>query len=434
MSAILKRKVLYLKVRFISPISVSSGIDEWTDSDVLRDCDDKPFISGSSIAGAMRAYLEKEKTEPCLMGYSKRAKSDKDKDEGRMSALFISDLTFDENPVFNIRDNVALNDNKVSVTENKFDIEILESGALGHFFMEIAIRENDDEEKMKHDISKIICGINAGEIRLGSKKTRGFGVFKVTCIQEYDYTKKNYLEYADAYDEKKWADAGVSDNRLEEWLKMKEWQPKQIRIEMPLQMRGGISIRQYAARKGEPDYVQLMDHNQPVIPGSSLAGAIRHRVKDILNELKSNGVEVPGQIDKIMDTAFGYVNREAACASNIIISESVIEKASGLTMTRTGVSRFESAAKQGALYQEKTYVNGTLSVKVSVHRSKNPKDERWIMGLLLMALKDMQNGFLAVGGQTAIGRGVFSANGPILIDGKEGKEDDFITNFLINMQ
>ena len=67
MSAILKRKVLYLKVRFISPISVSSGIDEWTDSDVLRDCDDKPFISGSSIAGAMRAYLEKEKTEPCLM-------------------------------------------------------------------------------------------------------------------------------------------------------------------------------------------------------------------------------------------------------------------------------------------------------------------------------------------------------------------------------
>ena len=51
-----------------------------------------------------------------------------------------------------------------------------------------------------------------------------------------------------------------------------------------------------------------------------------------------------------------------------------------------------------------------------------------------MALKDMQNGFLAVGGQTAIGRGVFSANGPILIDGKEGKEDDFITNFLINMQ
>lgn len=153
-----------------------------------------------------------------------------------------------------------------------------------------------------------------------------------------------------------------------------------------------------------------------------------------MNELKSNGVEVPGQIDKIMDTAFGYVNREAACASNIIISESVIEKASGLTMTRTGVSRFESAAKQGALYQEKTYVNGILSVKVSVHRSKNPKDERWIMGLLLMALKDMQNGFLAVGGQTAIGRGVFSANGPILIDGKEGKEDDFITNFLINMQ
>ena len=31
----------------------------------------------------------------------------------------------------------------------------------------------------------------------------------------------------------------------------------------------------------------------------------------------------------------------------------------------------------------------------------------------MLALKDLQNGFLAVGGQTAIGRGLFSADGPI---------------------
>ena len=35
MNGILKRKLLYVKVRFISPLNVSSGENEWTDSDVL---------------------------------------------------------------------------------------------------------------------------------------------------------------------------------------------------------------------------------------------------------------------------------------------------------------------------------------------------------------------------------------------------------------
>ena len=46
--------------------SFSSGEDEWTDSDLLRDYDGTPFISGTSLAGAMRAYLEKEKKDTAL--------------------------------------------------------------------------------------------------------------------------------------------------------------------------------------------------------------------------------------------------------------------------------------------------------------------------------------------------------------------------------
>lgn len=33
----IKRKVFYIQLKLISPLSVSSGEDEWTDSDVLRD-------------------------------------------------------------------------------------------------------------------------------------------------------------------------------------------------------------------------------------------------------------------------------------------------------------------------------------------------------------------------------------------------------------
>ena len=36
MNGILKRKVFFVRIRFTSPLSISSGEDEWTDSDSER--------------------------------------------------------------------------------------------------------------------------------------------------------------------------------------------------------------------------------------------------------------------------------------------------------------------------------------------------------------------------------------------------------------
>ena len=123
-----------------------------------------------------------------------------------------------------------------------------------------------------------------------------------------------------------------------------------------------------------------------------------------------------------------------ACASNIIISEAEIKGARPLTMMRTGVSRFESAVKDGALYKEKTYVDGELVLRLAIRKGVMSEDEKWILGILLLALKDLQNGFLAVGGQTAIGRGLFENNGAILIDGQEGLENQMIQESLKSMR
>ena len=124
---------------------------------------------------------------------------------------------------------------------------------------------------------------------------------------------------------------------------------------------------------------------------------------------------------------------DQACASNIIVHEVDIKGAKPLTMVRTGVSRFESAVRKGSLYTEKTYVDGTLNVRIDVRKGNDPQDEAWILGMLLLVLKDLQNGLLAVGGQTAIGRGIFSANGPITIDGECSVENSLIGNLLKTM-
>ena len=404
MSAVLKRKVFFIRIQLLSPLNVSSGEDEWTDADVLRDGKGNPFVAGTSLAGAMRAYLEKEKNNPCFMGYSGK------NGIGKMSSLFISDLNFEEKVNLGVRDGVALNEEKVSITGSKYDLEILEAEAMGSFYMELVIRDGDNEEEMDNEISTLFQGIQNGEVRLGSKKTRGFGRFKITSLSVWNYEKANYLEYADAYSEDL-RDKGK--NELDEWLAKASCENKMIHIEVPLRMKGGISIRQYSAKKNEPDFVQLTDHGKPVIPGSSFAGAIRHRMDTILREL-----EIP-EAGTMIQTAFGYTEKEESCASDIIISEAEIKEAQELTMVRTGISRFESAAKEHSLYKEKTYVDGKLRLEVSVRKGK--PDTKWMLGFLLLALKDLQNGFLAVGGQTAIGRGVFEPDGPILIDGK--KED-----------
>lgn len=422
---LIKRIVYQISIALASPLSVSSGDDEWTDSDLLRDKNGNPFVAGSSLAGAMRAYLEKMKSEQCIFGYSGQD------DSGKMSSLFLSDLTFYTEPVTGVRDGVKLTDGKVAESGSKYEAEIIEANAKGHFFMELVVRENDDEAVMVQELKTVLNGIHAGEIRFGSKKTRGFGKMMIESVKSQTYSRENYCEYKAAYEERTYT---ACENELDRILSDVEISHKMIHIAVPLHMEGGISIRRYAARKNEPDYEHITDHGAPVIPGSSFAGAIRHRAKTILEEMRACDIAIPEKADTLLEIAFGYVHDTKACSSNVTINESVITNATPLTMVRTGVSRFESAVKQGALYCEKTYVNGDLTLEISVRKGNDPTDERWIVGLLLLAIKDLQNGFLAVGGQTAIGRGIFSANGNLTIDGEEDKEEIYIAELLQNLE
>lgn len=423
MNKIVKRVVIFAQVKFTSPLSVSAGEGEWTDSDLLRDGDGRPFVAGSSLAGAMRAYLGRKKSEACLMGYS-----GKDND-GKMSSLLLTDMILEDAYATGIRDGVALSEKKTALTAGKYELEILEAGAKAHFYMELVIREQDDEEEMLQEIAEILNGIETGEIRIGCKKTRGFGAFRIEFLSSRTFSCDNYLEYRNAYQEAEYRKKG---NELEEWQAHNQNKGQMIHIEVPLKMDGGISIRQYAAKKGEPDFVHLTDHGMAVIPGSSFAGAIRHRVKKILNELEQQGIHTPRE--EAVNIAFGYADKEHSCSSNVIINEAEIHNARPLVMVRTGVSRFESSVKQRTLYKEKTYVEGRFTLQIAVRKGKNPQDEQWILGLVLLAVKDLQNGLLAVGGQTAVGRGIFRADGALLIDGQAGLEEKIIQSTLENIK
>lgn len=401
---VLKKSVYYIYATLASPLALSMGDGTLTDQDVLRNFEGEPFVPGSSIAGAMRAYIEKDKTEDCIFGFGT--------DKGKMSSAFVSDFLFEGVVSTRVRDSVKLRDGKVAETGAKFDMEVIDTGAKGYFTLELITRERDNPEMMEKQIKKIFLGWQKNEIRLGSKKTRGYGEVRINDVLLKEYTKENILEYKEAYlnvpiNQSGYLNKGFT-NVTEEYLTSQEkLAGKYLTISMPLRLQGGISIRQYAAKKEEPDFVHVTANNKPVVPGTSFTGAIRSRLHDLLIDLK---VANPNEV---LQELFGMVSKETAMKSQIVISECIIENAISLTMVRNGISRFESGTKDGALFKERSYVGGETTLHIQIQREKYAEGKA---GLILLVLKDIAEGLLAVGGQTSVGRGIFVGDGNISIE------------------
>ena len=410
---LVKRIVFYIQIEFTSPVSILQEEYERTITNLLENTKENLYVAGSSLAGAMHAYLDKVKNE------------DSDR---KMSSVFVSDLYFENIDTTNIRECVALSDNKTAVAGSNYEIEIIESGAKGQFFVELTIREQDNENAMIADMADVLYGFHSEEIRIGRKKTRGYGKCRVLYVASKIYDRENYMEYCNAYNKERFCNLG---NEQSLWIAKARQRNKMIHIEVPLRMKGCISIRQYAAKKNQPDFLHLTDAGHPVIPGSSFAGALRHKVKAILEELECCSVKLPYSISDMVDIAFGSAEADNGGISKILIDEAVIRGARPLTLMRTGISRFEASAREKSLYKEKVFADGIFELHISV--SKDVQSQ-WILGILLLALKDLQNGFLAVGGQTAVGRGIFENNGAICIDGKSGIENQIIKETLNNMK
>ena len=84
--------------------------------------------------------------------------------------------------------------------------------------------------------------------------------------------------------------------------------------------------------------------------------------------------------------------------------------------TRNAIDRFTGGTVDGALYTEKTYYNGRTVLEITCDFSGNgekafsvSEDERKKFAeTMAAAILDLNNGYMAVGGLTAVGRGLFT--------------------------
>ncbi|MGN0691757.1 MAG: RAMP superfamily CRISPR-associated protein [Oscillospiraceae bacterium] len=372
-----------ISFRLASSLSVGSGENAKTDSDIILDSSSKPIIPAAAFAGTIRHYNDigyNDKND--LFGYI-------DSENSKGSRIRFFDAVPVSDPFITVFDNVKL-ENKVGVHGAKFDREAVEANAeyITHFEL------TDASEQEKQLILSSFAAFNMGHLRIGSKTSRGYGQIFITQLQT--------AEFDMPADKEKWLDFDPYDYTSDKYYSLSEIKSSDIRyntIRIKLQQKGAVSIRSYTVKDpkdiSSADYIQLSDHDGvPIIPGTSWAGAFRSRFAEF------------GGKD-LTDSLFGYVDEKnkRQKKSDILFSESRLSGGTGKVITRNSIDRFSAATKKGALYSEKTYYNGSCQLDISI--KKGIEDEERCLKILCAVLCDLDRGHLAVGGLTSVGRGLF---------------------------
>lgn len=426
-----------------TPFMIGNGDDTYSDMDLLRNHKKEPFIPGTALAGVCRAYLEKDDNfKDEVNNYFGEGKKGHESTKYRQSQVIVYDgqLEGAEKTPTRIRDSVKL-ENKVAVDESKFDFEIVEAGAAFSFRLEFKV-DKEKRNEVESLVRALIAGFHHGEIRIGGKSNRGYGYFKLLPSLDSDTAgvQSKYFDLTDLRELTDYIDWDWSGANYSTELSLDEQNKSNNFILTPLQLHSFLFIRDYAHNEqydeGTIDAVPLKNSkDEVVIPGTTWAGVFRHHMERILNQLDR---EVIGDIfpkcdinkeswpKALIDYLFGYVHEKKSDkndgpqasnnqASHIFFKESHFEKGnvSEILRTRTAIDRFTGGASKGLLFNNKlAYTQGDRSsCYLEVGLSKELKDEQkqydFVKSLLDVCFEDLQEGYLAVGGQTAVGGGIF---------------------------
>ena len=328
------------------------------------------------------------------------------------------------------RDGVALDEYKTAVPGAKFDMEIIEPGPRFETFLV----QNVEEGEALDVLELLSACFLEGNVSFGAKTMRGMGEIRTEEIlsREFDMTK--------ADDVVEWVDFSIYDP----WDRQKctsissavQGRYKAYStLCLALRLEGGISIRRYTTqvsnnRQAMPDYEQLtVNCDIPVIPGTSWAGAFRHHMSTLMGGSSETW-------EAVRDTYFGYVKGKEGtdkARSRISFSESKLIGGKSKVISRNAIDRFSGGAADTALFTEKTYYGGKTELVIRFRIPDTRAYEEDFLRLLSACVADLHGGYMAIGGLTAVGRGLFTV---VEIDGErfDGSPEDLYKKLLAHLR
>jgi len=433
----------------------SEGI---VDMELIRDkLEGKPLLTGASIAGALRNYLT-----DFIQGYSLGNQKEVDEpkevkelfgsadEDLNQSALIVFDNRGElpEKLYPEIRDGIAINASTGTAEEHaKFDYEVLPPGTSFDLRFDLIVPSKEKEKELLEILLIALTGLEKGEIRLGAKKNRGLGECQVTSWKAYKFnltTPQGWLEWIDqtyylkvanskSFEKVKDALSKVYGAPLEITTQDKR---KSIKFKLDLHWQNsGIlirskgfevndhdnvhpkSVKKESSRKTHlqvlPDDVHLRSAGKDIVSGTSLAGVMRARAIRIAQLFYEKSVA-----NEIVNSIFGSPKEEKEkrkrYSSRIIINESEITDGKRLVPSRVKIDRFTNATIDGALFDEQPVYGGKTSIDIEIKNYQN-----YMIGLLLLVLKDLITGDLAIGGTSSVGRGFARGSVQIQVNGLE---------------
>ena len=404
---ILGRIIVRGRLHLAAPLLIGEGEsgEDRNDRDihVLRSKDGVPFIPGTSLAGALRSFIEAD--TPCaadiLFGTMHRTGGESVRDE-RQSAVSLYDVELND-AVIGSRDGVHIDDvTGTAVDAHKYDYEIVESGADGPFYAEILLRRvhQKDEHMLKETLLRL-SELLRGGFHVGALTTKGFGRMQLRdmVVDCYDFRRtedaiawlspqRGNAAWHMAYDDTAQAEPPPAKGDFV--------------ITADFALTGALIVRDSVdplAADGEKSPAARMKTNaagQNIIPGTSLKGVLRHRAAYILYALGKEQTQAEAFIDRLMGTT--------AARGRFIVEETVVD-AEMHTQMRSRIDRFTGGTIPSALFstapvwREK---DGGRSVTLRFGVRQANEQEA---GLCVLLLKDLWLGRTAIGGEKSIGRG-----------------------------
>ncbi len=376
-----------------SPMIIASGENEIADLQIVRDWGKNIFIPATTLAGNIRHLLSECDTKNLVTKYFGSA------DDKSGHSLF---SFFDARAVkvsTDIRDGVKL-ENLTKTTEygSKYDYEIINETSIFDFRMEVVVRNNSNINELEAVISKIIELLENCELRIGGKTSRGFGKIKLsdTKIQKIDLVKEQQKWINFSWEKLK----GINKLEDKEGKKKELFKNRDVfKLSVCFAIPDSLIIKSYSADPNDVDSVSLTSNGKPIISGTSWNGAIRHALENAGRELNKHQ-----EMLKLIRETFGWVDDRGqsknAIPSKVIIDESKIFGGKMLPYVRNKVDRFTGGVVNSALFDEKPVYGGMVTLNCEL---RNPED--YEIGMLLLAIKELQNGIQTVGGGSNIGRG-----------------------------
>jgi CRISPR/Cas system CSM-associated protein Csm3 (group 7 of RAMP superfamily) len=407
----------------------------------------QPLLTGTCLGGALRSHLadvlggyrtaEDERVQG-LFGMPLDVEEDK---RGEQSPLLVFDAIgrLPDGLATEIRDGVAIDAASGTAEERlKFDQELLPPGTTFPLRVDLVVADQLGEAGEADLLSLLVASLgglgaggDAGAVTIGARGSRGRGAARMRGWRAHRFeltSTAGWLAWLTSDHDGPLGATGpgphprpartVAEAVHQAAPDLEAAPPDDLRrrviIEADLALRAGLLVRSPADEPAAPDAAHLASGGSSILPGTSLAGALRTRLLRIARLVRERQGDAERWIDRLLGPRPQPGRRDDQIplwASRLLATEQRLHDGRRVRTSRVRIDRFTQGVVAGALFDEESHDGGTLQVRLEL-RGPEPGE----LGLVLLGLKDLLSGDLPLGGTAAVGRGTVTGTATVKLD------------------